>query len=292
MTYTRIRYDRPANHVARITLARSERRNAQDLPMLYEIDSALNAAGADHDIRVVILAADGPDFSSGHDLAADWYGEEAPRPHPVVHQTIGDGLPGIEGWMPFECEAFLGLSLRWRDFPKPLIAQVQGRVIAGGLMLVWPCDIIIAGRDASFQDPVVAFGLNGHEYFVHPWEFGARKAKELLFTGNAIGADEARTIGMVNQVVDNDELESFTLALAEQIANRPSFALRLAKMSVNTALDAQGQTDAVKAAFSHHQIGHTNNFHQFGEPLAPNGLPQVRAQIKTQSALDARRSRR
>ena len=71
---------------------------------------------------------------------------------------------------------------RWRDFPKPTIAMVQGKCIAGGLMLAWVCDIIIASDDASFVDPVVAMGVCGVEYFNHPYELGIRKAKELLFT--------------------------------------------------------------------------------------------------------------
>lgn len=284
MSYTHVRCDRPADHVARITLARPEVRNAQNFPMLYEIDAALTAAGTDHDVKVVILAADGPDFSAGHDLTFDMEEVKRSITDPVVHQAVGAGLPGIEGWMPVECDAYVGLCQRWREFPKPLIAQVQGRVIAGGLMLVWPCDLIVASHDASFRDPVVAFGVNGHEYFVHPWEWGHRKAKELLFTGNAMDAEEARTVGMVNHVVDRDELEDFTLRLASQIATRPMFALKLAKMSVNAALDAQGQTEAVRAAFTYHQLGHANAFHQFGYVMNPDGPPLVRAEIQEQSA--------
>src|SRR5699024_696000 len=105
--------------------------------------------------------------------------------------------PGIEGHFAFECEAFLGLCRRWRELPKPTIAQVQGRVIAGGLMLVWPMDLVVAAEDASFSDPVTAFGANGVEYFAHAFEIGARRAKELLFTGEAMTASEARAIGMV-----------------------------------------------------------------------------------------------
>ncbi|MFB7091056.1 enoyl-CoA hydratase [Streptomyces sp. NPDC056296] len=287
MSFTRIRYDRPADHVARVTLARPEVRNAQDFTMLYEIDEALTTAGKDHDVKVVVLAADGQDFSAGHDLGFDMEEVKGSFTDPVVHQTTGDGQPGIEGWMPMECDAYVGLCQRWRDFPKPLIAQVQGRVIAGGLMLVWPCDLIVASRDASFRDPVVAFGVNGHEYFVHPWEWGHRKAKELLFTGNAMDAEEARAVGMVNHVVDRDDLEDFTLRLAGRIATRPMFGLKLAKMSVNAALDAQGQSDAVRTAFAYHQIGHANAFHRFGQVMDPDGPPMVRKEIREQSAARA-----
>ncbi|MGH8999265.1 MAG: enoyl-CoA hydratase-related protein, partial [Acidimicrobiia bacterium] len=129
----------------------------------------------------------------------------------------------------------------WRNIPKPTIASVHGRVIAGGLMLVWPMDLVIASEDATFSDPTVAFGLNGLEYHDHLWQLGARKAKEILFTGRALTATEAETVGMVNQVVPRDELESATLQMARTIAERPMFGLKLAKLSVNQGLEAQGQ---------------------------------------------------
>jgi len=95
---------------------------------------------------------------------------------------------------------------RWHDIPKPTIAAVQGKVIAAGLMLMWVYDIIIAADDASFRDMTVEFGVNGVEWFNHPWEFGIRKARELLFPGDAIEASEANRLGMVNHVVPADEL--------------------------------------------------------------------------------------
>jgi enoyl-CoA hydratase len=280
--FTRIRYDLPREQVARITLARPEKRNAQDTAMLYEIDRAFTLAGTDPEVKVVVLAADGPDFSSGHDLSGDLTGDsaEAFPGGPIVHQDTQAGLPGIEGTVAFECDAYLGLSLRWRNFPKPTVAQVQGRTIAGGLMLLWPCDIIIAASTASFCDPVVALGVNGHEFFVHPWEVGARKAKEMLFTGDLISAAEAHSLGMVNHVVGEDELEAFTLDLASRIATRPAFALKLAKMSVNQALDAQGQTEAVHSAYSLHALGHANNLQRYGILIDPEGPAALRAGVQ------------
>ena len=131
------------------------------------------------------------------------------------------GADGAEGYMATEAEMYVGLCWRWRNIPKPTIAQVQGKVIAGGLMLVWPMDLVVCSDDATFSDPVVAFGVNGHEYFTHPFEAGARLAKEMLFTGRAITADEAYRRGMVNRVVPRADLEAATLALAEHIARRP-----------------------------------------------------------------------
>src|SRR5690606_13502014 len=140
-----------------------------------------------------------------------------------------------------EEEVYLGLCRRWRDIAKPTIAQVQGRCIAGGLMLAWVCDLIVAADSAMFMDPVVAMGVNGVEWFAHPWELGPRKAKELLFTGDAWTAEEAWRLGMVNHVTAEDELEAFTLALAGRIAAKPAFALAAAKRAINHAVDLQGQ---------------------------------------------------
>ncbi|WP_445942429.1 enoyl-CoA hydratase [Pseudonocardia sp. T1-2H] len=274
--HARIRTEHPARGVARIVLARPEKRNAQDPRMLYELDAAFVAATADPDVRVIILAADGPDFSSGHDLVA---GFEMPGPPTATLEGDFDA-EGIEGHLSFECEAYLGLCRRWRDIPKPTIAQVQGKVIGGGLMLVWPLDLIVAAESASFSDPVAAFGVNGGEYFVHPWELGARRAKELLFTGEPIGARDACALGMVNRVVPESDLEAETLSLAELIATRPSMGLRLAKRSVNGALDAQGQATAIDNAFALHHVGHANNLIRYGQIIDPAGVELVRRSVR------------
>jgi enoyl-CoA hydratase len=268
----RVRTEKPAAHVTRIVLARPEKRNAQDPPLLYQLDTAFAAAAADTDTRVVILAADGPDFSSGHDLSAPFTMPCAP-----TATLEGDfDAPGAEGHFAFECEAFLGLCRRWRELPKPTIAQVQGRAIAGGLMLVWPMDLVVAATDATFADPVSAFGTNGAEYFVHAYEVGARRAKEILFTGDAIGAQEAHAIGMVNKVVEPEELAQATLDLAGRIATRSPFGLRLAKMSVNRSQDAQGLQQALDSAFALHNLGHANNLARFGSIIDPAGAAVVR----------------
>ena len=271
--FKQIRYERPAERVARITLARADIRNAQDRAMLYEINAALDIAMHDDEVRVVILAADGPHFSSGHHLTDTSKIGEHGAP---VMGVGGYELPGAEGYMAQEQEIYLGFCWRWRNLPKPTIAQVQGKVIAGGLMLVWPCDLIVASEDAQFSDPVVAFGVNGHEFFVHAYEVGHRKAKEMLFTGEAIGAAEAKTLGMVNHVVPREDLEAFTLELAEKIGKRPSIGLKLAKMSVNQSLDAQGMWTAVQSAFGLHHLGHTHALAVHGIRVEPSGARVIR----------------
>jgi enoyl-CoA hydratase len=271
-----VRYETPAAGVARIVLAREAQRNAQDKRMTYELNDAFDRAARDNAVKVIILAADGPHFSSGHDLR-----DRASMSEFAPVSTFGGfDKPGAEGRQAVEEEIYFGMCWRWRNIPKPTIAAVQGKVIAGGLMLVWVCDLIVASDDATFSDPVVAFGVNGVEYFGHPWEFGVRKAKELLFTGGTIGAEEARQLGMVNRVVPRAELASHTLALAERIAQRPAMGLRLAKQSVNQAQDAQGFWSALQAAMSLQQLGHSHNAEVHGMSVDPTGAEVIKREAK------------
>jgi enoyl-CoA hydratase len=192
--------------------------------------------------------------------------------------------------MAMEEELYLGLCWRWRNIPKPTIAQVQGKVILGALMLVWICDLVVASDDAEFSDPAVAFGMNGHELFTHPWEVGPRKAKEMLFTGDPISAEEARQLGMVNHVVARAELASHTEKLAARIASSPSLGLKLAKESVNQALEAQGQWTAIRAAFGLHQLGHSHNMQVHGRPVDPAGVQIIRNRNASSSMSHTSRS--
>lgn len=256
----------PGEHgIARITLSRDASRNAQNKRMTYELNDAFDAAARSSKVKVIVLDADGPHFSSGHDMRD----EESMRSFDIVGPYGSFGAPGQEGHMSFEEELYFGMCWRWRNIPKPTIAAAQGKTIAGGLMLLWAMDLIVASDDAVFSDPTVAMGVNGVEYFAHPWEWGPRKAKELLFTGGWITAAEARERGMVNQVVPRAELGERTMALAATIARRPSFALKLAKESVNEMLDAQGQWTAMRAAFSKQHLAHAHNRVRFGMPVDP-----------------------
>jgi enoyl-CoA hydratase len=186
----------------------------------------------------------------------------------------------MEGHWAREEEVYFGLCWRWRNLPKITIAEVRGKVIAGGMMLVWPCDLVVAAEDATFQDPVVALGANGVEYFAHPWEVGVRKAKEMLFTGRSITARVAQRCGMVNRVVPPERLTEETLALAEEIARQPAFALKAAKESVNQMQDAQGLRTALRAAMSLQQLAHAQNYLLHELPVRPEGAEQVRSLVR------------
>jgi enoyl-CoA hydratase len=244
------------DRIAAITLNRPEARNAQNKQLLDELDACWTKAAQDDDVRVIVLKANGPHFSAGHDISG--------KPgDPGVVDVKSQGLAGI---FHYERVHFLGYSRKWRDVPKPSIAAVQGACIAAGMMLCWPCDLIVAAENAFFSDPVLRMGIGGVEYHGHTWEFGARKAKELLFTAMKFDAREAHRLGMVNRVVPTEKLEEETFALARQIAEMHPFALAQAKRIVNNTLDMMGQHNALQAAFDVHTTGH-------GHALSVSGWP-------------------
>jgi enoyl-CoA hydratase len=261
--------------IARVTLDRPDARNAQSIEMIYELNGAFDRAANDDTVKVIILDANGPHFSAGHDLRD----RGRMGTHDVVGTSCGFELPGHEGYFAREEEIYLGMCRRWRDLPKPTIAAVHGRCIAGGLMLAWVCDLIVASDDAVFVDPVVTMGVNGVEWFAHPWELGPRKAKELLFTADPWDAAEAHRLGMVNHVVPRADLAEFVNQLAKKIAAKPSFALKLAKLSVNQAVDAQGQKSAIDSAFGLHHVAHAHNKERFGMLIDPSGIAPPKSKI-------------
>lgn len=250
-----------ADRVATITLNRPERRNAQNAQLLNELNEAWERAAADDEVRVILLNAEGPHFSAGHDTSPDANkgNAETAKISASIPET---GTMALYGW---EAKHFLGYSRRWREIPKPSIAAVQGACIAGGLMLAWPCDLIVAADNAKFSDPVVLMGIGGGEYHGHTWELGARKAKELLFMASSITAEEARQCGMVNRVVPLDELQTTAREMALRIAQMHPHALAMAKRVVNQTLDIQGQYAAIQACFDIHQLGHASAYAQSGQ---------------------------
>jgi enoyl-CoA hydratase len=262
--------------IARIWLNRPKAQNAQSRTLLVQLDEAFARAEADDTVRVVILGAKGKNFSAGHDLGSEEaLLERAPGPdqHPTMTSHGGSRQGIAERTYLQEWHFFFENTRRWRDLRKITIAQVQGSAISAALMLIWACDLIVAADDATFSDVVaVRMGMPGVEYYAHPWEFGARKAKELLLTGDSIDADEAYRLGMVSKVFARDELEDKTLEFARRIAERPTMAALLVKDSVNAAADAMGFTEALRHAFHIHELGHAHWAAQ-NENRYPVGLP-------------------
>jgi enoyl-CoA hydratase len=263
--YKTVLYQHVTPAIVRVTMNRPEARNAQDLQLTYDLNAAFDRANQDNAVKVIILAGEGPHFSSGHDMRG---GTGAKRTDfaPVGTWANFD-LPGAEGPMGNEEEIYLQMCRRWRNIPKPMIAEVQGKTIAGGLMLAWVCDIIVASDDAEFRDLVVGWGIPGVEYFAHPWELGHRKAREMLYTGDWLSAQDAWRLGMVNHVVPRDQLRDFTETMAKKIAEKPLFGLKLTKEAINQTQDAQGQWTAMQSVFMMHTLAHTHWRELTGRPL-------------------------
>jgi enoyl-CoA hydratase len=257
-------------------LNRPEAQNAQSRTLLVQLDEAFLRAEADDQVRVVILAAKGKNFSAGHDLGSEEALAER-QPGPAQHPTFqshGATLdPIAEKTYRQEWHFYFENTKRWRDLRKITIAQVQGNAISAGLMLVWACDLIVAADNAKFSDVVgVRMGMPGVEYYAHPWEFGPRKAKELLLTGDSLDAEEAYRLGMVSKIFPRDELDTKTLEFARRIAERPTMAALLIKDSVNAASDAMGFTEALRHGFHIHELGHAH-WAAANENRWPVGMP-------------------
>src|SRR6201984_91120 len=201
--------------IALITLNRPQYANAQNSAMTYALDAAFARAVNDDDIAVLVLAGAGKHFCAGHDIGTPERDAEVSFDREAVLWWDHVGKQGADARYAREMEVYLGMCRRWREIPKPMIAKVQGACIAGGLMLAWVCDLIVASDDAFFADPVVRMGIPGVEYFAHPWVLPPRIAKEFLYTGDRMSAARAYELSMVNRVVPRAALDSATSELAE-----------------------------------------------------------------------------
>jgi enoyl-CoA hydratase len=217
-------------------------------------------------VKVIVLKSEGKHFSAGHDMSAT-DGDAA---------DLGIDFSTAEAHYDWETRHYLHYAKSWRDVPKPSIAAVQGKCIAAGLMLCWPCDLIVAADNAEFSDPVLFMGICGIEMHAHTWELGPRKAKELLFTGSSITAAQAEQLGMVNKVVPLDELVTATMEMASRIAKADAFSLRMAKRAVNHTMDVQGYSTAIDSCFDIHHFGHTRARVVTGGMPALSGLSSMK----------------
>jgi enoyl-CoA hydratase len=253
-----VTYERQGT-TALVMLDRPEYRNAQNSAMTYALDAALTRAVDDDDVKVIVLGGNGPHFCAGHDIGTPERDVDQSFKRKAVIWWDHTGKRGGDQRFAREAEVYLGMCRRWRELPKPMIAMVQGACIAGGLMLAWACDFIVASDDAFFSDPVVRMGIPGVEYFAHPWVMNPRAAKEFLFTGDRVTAERARELGMVNHVVARERLREATLETATRIGAMPSFGLALAKKAVSQAEDLQGMRAGMDSVFGLHHFAHAHN---------------------------------
>jgi enoyl-CoA hydratase/carnithine racemase len=255
---TVVQYER-RGAIAVVTMNRPEYRNAQNSAMTYALDAAFTRAVDDDEVSVIVLAGAGDHFSAGHDIGSPGRDVDTSFERKSVLWWDHVGKEGGDQRYAREMEVYLGMCRRWRELPKPVVAMVQGACVAGGLMLAWVCDLIVASEDAFFADPVVRMGIPGVEYFAHPWVLGPRAAKEVLFTGDRFDAHRAREWGMVSRVVPRADLEAETHRLAERIATMPRFGLALAKRAVNQCEDLMGMRSGMDSVFGLHHFAHAHN---------------------------------
>lgn len=244
--------------VAWVMLNRPEYSNAQNYRLLAQLDAAFKRAVEDDAVKVIVLGGEGKHFSAGHDIGTPEKDTHMPRERVHLwpdHLTKG----GAERQYVLEQDAYLGLCRRWQDIPKPTIAMVQGACIAGGLMLAWVCDLIIASEDAFFQDPTVRMAQPGVEYFAHAFELPPRVAKELLYLGRRMPAQRAYQFGMVNDIFSRETLREEVAKIAAEIAERDRFGLTLTKQAVNFAEDLRGKRQAMDGVFHMHHLAHAHN---------------------------------
>jgi enoyl-CoA hydratase len=245
--------------VAWITMNRPRFNNAQNGQMTYALDDAFNRAVTDDTVRAIVLAGEGKHFSAGHDIGTpgrDLHHEFDKRLMLPPHTN----KPAAELLYTREQEQYLGMCKRWRDAPKPTIAMVQGACVAGGLMLAWTCDLIVASEDAFFQDPVnPLMGIPGVEYFAHAFELPPRVAKEFLLLGERMSAERAERFGMVNKVVPREDLRSTVEAMASKLAGQNRLGNWLTKQAVNHVEELRGKSAAMTAVFHMHHFAHAQN---------------------------------
>jgi enoyl-CoA hydratase len=245
--------------IVRIRLNRPDKRNAQNRALLVDLNEAMLHAEADDAVRVVILGGHGKMFSSGHDMGGAASSNGAPAPQDATWTINGGTRQGAERLMLQEWHYFFQNTLRWRNLRKITIAEVHGTVFAAGLMLAWSCDLICCDTDTEFADVVgTRLGMCGVEYFAHPWELGPRKTKELMLTGDSIGAEEAHQLGMISKIWAPEERSDKTLEFARRIAAVPTMAALLIKESVNQTVDNMGFHNALNACFTIHELNHSH----------------------------------
>ncbi len=231
--YKQIIYE-TQDSLARVRLNRPRYLNAQSQLMLEEMDTAFQEASADNNIRVIILSGEGDHFSSGHDLGTPEELEDREK----------RGYPEGSGGAYIRMEKiFVEYGLRWRDLPKPTIAMVHGYCIYGGWQIASSMDFIVASEDAMFLPSFL-------EYFSVPWDVGIRKAKELVFQNKFVSPQKAMDLGFVNRVVPKENLEAETVALAESFLETNPLIIRMAKLAINQAQDAQGFRMSVQTALA------------------------------------------
>jgi enoyl-CoA hydratase len=230
-TRERIIYQK-SGAIASITLNWPEKANAQDQKLAEEVDAALVDADRDYDIKVLIMKANGKGFCSGHAI-----GNNAVDYPAFVEGFKYTGTP----WKP-QTDLFVKPTINLWEFSKPTIAQVHGYCVGGGTHYGLTTDIVIASDDAYFQyPPLQGFGMPSGECSIEPWVFmNWRRAAYYLYLAEVIDAQKALAVGLVNEVVPRDQLETRVDAIARHIAQAPLTTLMATKANLKRAWELMG----------------------------------------------------
>jgi enoyl-CoA hydratase/carnithine racemase len=216
--------------VLRLTLNRPGARNALSEGLMAALQDALDASARDKALRVIVVGAQGPAFSSGHDLK-----------EMTARRKDADRGGAAFAALFAQCSQLMQTSVR---HPRPIIAQVQGIATAAGCQLVASCDLAVASTEARFATPGVNIGLFCSTPMVALSRNVSRKASmEMLLTGEMISAMDAHRIGLINRVVPHAELGAATTKLAELIASKPSKTVKIGKEAFYRQLE-MGLSDA------------------------------------------------
>jgi enoyl-CoA hydratase len=210
----------------RLTLNRPAKLNAISAELREALSAAIETAVADDAVRVIALAGAGRAFCAGYDLA----------------EATPDSAWGWREVLARDVEATMAI---WRC-PKPVIAQVHGYALAGGLELAMACDLIVAAEDAQLGEPEIRFG-SAPVTLLMPYLIGQKATRELLMTGDLIDGREAHRIGLVNRIVPADRLTAEVDALADRLARVPPDVMAPTKLMLNRAMEAAGFLEAVAA---------------------------------------------
>ncbi|MDB5430842.1 MAG: enoyl-CoA hydratase [Caulobacter sp.] len=269
--------------VAIVSMNRPKFGNAQNNQMTYALDAAFMRAAHDDAIQAIVIKGEGKNFSAGHDMGTPGRDAHVPieaRRSPWYNST---DKPGAEQLYVREQEIYLGMCRRWREIPKPMVAAVHGACIAGGLMIAWISDFILASDDAYFMEPALHMGVPGVEYFAHAFEMSPRIAREFLMLGEKMNAQRAFDVGMVNRVTTREALDEDAIAIAEKLATRPRFAMALAKQALNFVEDLRGKRSAMDGVFAMHHLAHAHNAMTTGTIIGGQTPASMKALNKDQA---------
>lgn len=247
-----------SDHIGRLIFNRPQARNAFNRELVHKLNEMLEEVSKDDDVHVAVISAKGDKaFSAGFDLK----------------ESVGDPIievPARRENTRMELDTWLKI---W-NMDKPVIAQVQGYCIGGGLHLALMCDLIIASEDAKFGEPEVAYSYIP-DILIEPWKLPFNKAREMLFLGEFLDAKELHRIGTVNRIFPYEKLEDETLKIAKKLAGMPRDTMNILKYQINKTYEIMGFKNAMDFAaemFNLCRINQARSEAQFNEIVNTKGL--------------------